>query len=108
MLACLFCPNEGYTNNALTQTLQLDDNEIFNPKIVNDLRFQYIRTRTIEDPNTTGPTIIVEGAFSAGGSPTQMLHDNQDQYELQENLSVDRGSHFIRTGLRYPSLPRQQ
>ncbi len=97
----LVLPEEGYTNNALTQTLQLDDNEIFNPRIVNDIRFQYIRTRTMQDPNTTGPTIIVEGAFSAGGSPTQMFHDNQDQYELQENLSVDRGSHFIRTGLRY-------
>ena len=97
----LVLPEEGYTNNALTQTLQFDDNEIFNSKIVNDARFQYIRTRTMQDPNTTGPTIIVQGAFSGGGSPTQMLHDNQDQYELQENLSVDRGSHFIRAGLRY-------
>lgn len=97
----LVLPEQGYTNNALTQTLQLDDSEIFNPKIVNDARFQYIRTRTMQDPNTTGPTIIVEGAFSGGGSPTQMLHDNQDQYELQENLSVDHRNHFIRTGLRY-------
>ena len=97
----LVLPTEGYTNNALTQTLQLADNEIFNPKIVNDLRFQYIRTRIVQDPNSSLPTIIVEGAFSGGGSPTQMLRDNQDQYELQENLSVDHGSHFIRTGLRY-------
>jgi hypothetical protein len=97
----LVLPEEGYTNNALTQTLQLDDNEIFNPKIVNDLRFQYMRTRTKQDPNSTAATIIVEGAFSGGGSPTQMLHDNQDQYELQENLSVDHGNHFIRAGLRY-------
>jgi hypothetical protein len=97
----LVLPEEGYTSNALTQTLQLDDNEIFNPKIVNDARFQYIRTRTTQDPNTTLPTIIVEGSFSGGGSPTQMLHDNQDQYELQENLSIDHGDHFIRTGLRY-------
>ena len=97
----LVLPEEGYTNNALTQTLQLDDNEIFNPKIVNDLRFQYVRTRAMQDPNSTLPTIIVEGAFSGGGSPTQRLRDNQDQYELQENLSIDRGNHFIRTGLRY-------
>src|SRR6201996_1208494 len=97
----LVLPEEGYINNALTQTLQLDDNLVFNAKIVNDTRFQYIRTRTMQDPNTTGPTIIVEGAFSGGGSPTQMLHDNQDQYELQENLSVDRGNHFLRTGFRY-------
>ena len=43
---------EGYTSNALTQTLQLDDNEIFNPRIVNDARFQYIRTRNLQDPNS--------------------------------------------------------
>jgi len=97
----LVLPEEGYTNNALTQTLQVDDNEIFNPKIANDARFQYIHTRTTEDPNTAASTIIVQGAFSGGGSPTQLLHDNQDQYELEEDLSIDRGNHFIRTGLRY-------
>jgi hypothetical protein len=97
----LVLPTEGYTNNALTQTFQLADNEIFNPKIVNDVRLQYIRTRTMQDPNNTDTTIIVQGAFSGGGSPTQMLHDNQDTYELQENLSVDHGDHFIRTGVRY-------
>ncbi len=97
----LVLPEEGYTNNGLTQTLQLDDNEIFNPRIVNDIRFQYMRTRTMQAPNATAATIIVEGAFSGGGSPTQMLHENQDQYELQENLSVSRGNHFVRAGLRY-------
>src|SRR5215472_11362905 len=97
----LVLPEQGYTSNSLTQTLQLDDNEIFNPKILNDVRFQYMRTRAMQDPNSTLTTVIVQGAFSGGGSPTQMLHDNQDQYELQENLSFDYGSHFIRTGLRY-------
>ncbi len=100
----LVLPTEGYTSNSLTQTLQLADNEIFNPKIVNDLRFQYIRTRIMQDPNSTQPTIIVEGSFAGGGSPTQRLRDNQDQYELQENLSMDRGRHFIRAGLRYRLL----
>ena len=97
----LVLQSEGYTSNSLAQTLQLADNEIFNPKLVNDLRFQYIRTRLSQDPNSTVPAIIVQGAFSSGGSPTQQLRDNQDQYELQENLSIDRGRHFIRTGLRY-------
>ncbi len=100
----LALPDEGYTNSALTQTLQLADNEVFNPKIVNDVRFQYIRTRLTQEPNGTQSTIIVEGSFAGGGSPTQQLRDNQDQYELQENLSIDRGRHFIRAGLRYRLL----
>ncbi len=97
----LVLPEQGYLNNALTQTLQVDDNEIFNPKIVNDLRFQYVRARTMQDPNSPLTTIIVQGAFSGGGSPSGMLHDSQDQYELQDDLSIDRGSHFIRAGLRH-------
>lgn len=97
----LVLPSEGYTNNLLTQTLQMDDNEVVNPKVVNDARFQYIRTRARQNPNDTSPTILVEGAFSGGGSTTQSSHDNQDQYEFQENLSIDRGHHFIRTGMRY-------
>jgi hypothetical protein len=43
----------------------------------------------------------VQGSFSGGGSPTQATRDNQDQYEFQENLSIDRKRHFIRTGMRY-------
>lgn len=97
----LVLPSEGYTNNSITQTLQLDDNEIVNPRIVNDVRFQYVRTRLSQEPNSTSPTILVEGSFSAGGSPTQATRDNQDQYEFQDNLSIDRGSHFIRAGGRY-------
>ncbi|HEX5283996.1 MAG TPA: TonB-dependent receptor [Bryocella sp.] len=100
----LVLPTEGYTNNSLAQTLQFADNEVFNAKIVNDLRFQYIRSRLTQDPNSMQPTIIVEGSFAGGGSPTQQMRDKQDQYELQENLSIDRGTHFIRTGLRYRLL----
>lgn len=101
----LVLSSEGYTSNSMTQTLQLADNEIFNQKLVNDLRFQYIRTRLSQDPNdSTDPTMIVQGSFSKGGSPTQQVRDNQDHYELQENLSIDRGRHFIRTGLRYRLL----
>ncbi|HEX4154181.1 MAG TPA: TonB-dependent receptor [Acidobacteriaceae bacterium] len=94
-------PSEGYAANTLVQTLQLDDNDIINPKIVSDARFQYIRTRLGQDPNDTSPALIVEGAFSGGGSPSQTLRNNLDHYELQEDLSIDHGAHFIRAGARY-------
>jgi hypothetical protein len=97
----LVLPTEGATSNALVQTLQLDDNDILNPKIVNEARFQYIRTRLRQDPNDTSPTIIAEGAFSGGGSPAQTLRDSQDHYEFVDDLSLERGAHFIRVGGRY-------
>jgi hypothetical protein len=97
----LVLPSQGYTGNTLVQTLQLDDNDIISPKIVNDGRFQYIRTRIRQDPNDTSPALTVEGAFSAGGSPTQTLRDDQDLYELDDDLSIDHDMHFIRAGGRY-------
>lgn len=97
----LVLPSEGYTNALTTQIFQLDDNEIINPRLVNDVRFQYLRTRLNQEPNSTSPTVIVQGSFSAGGSPTQVTRDNQDEYEFQENLSIDRGRHFLRAGTRY-------
>lgn len=88
----LVLPNEGYTNNSITQTLQLRDNAILNLRVVNEARFQYIRTRLSQEPNSTSPTILVQGSFSGGGSPTQTTRDNQDQYEFQDNLSAPAGS----------------
>jgi hypothetical protein len=97
----LVLPSEGATSNVLVQTLQLDDNAVISPKIVNELRFQDIRTRLRQDPNDTSPSIVVEGAFSSGGSPAQTLRDSLDHYEFVDDLSVERGAHFIRAGGRY-------
>lgn len=97
----LVLPTEGYASSSLIQTLQLDDNDIINSKIVSDARFQYIRTRLSQEPNDTSPALIVEGAFSGGGSPAQTLRNNLDHYELQEDLSIDRHAHFLRAGARY-------
>lgn len=97
----LVLPSEGYGSDTLVQTLQLDDNDVLSPKIVSDARFQYIRTRLRQDPNDTAAAILVEGAFSSGGSPAQTLHSNQDHVELQEDLAIEHGSHYIRAGGRY-------
>ncbi|HEY5382556.1 MAG TPA: carboxypeptidase regulatory-like domain-containing protein, partial [Acidobacteriaceae bacterium] len=97
----LVLPSEGAASNVLVQTLQLDDNDVVSPKIVNELRFQDIRTRLRQDPNDTSPSIIVEGAFSGGGSPPQALRDSLDHYEFVDDLSIDHGAHFLRAGGRY-------
>jgi hypothetical protein len=46
----------------------------------------------------------VQGAFNGGGSPAQSQSDHQDSYELQELLTVEHGSHFVRIGGRYRGL----
>ena len=99
----LVLPSAAFALNTLTNTLQLADTQIYGPHAVNQTRFQYLRTRIRQDPNSTAPALVAEGSFIAGGSSTQSLHDDQDHYEFQDELDVDRGKHALRVGLRLRS-----
>lgn len=92
--------SQGFNTETGTQTLQLGNTMLFGTKIVNETRFQYLRTRLNQIAASTAPTLIVQGFFNGGGSPAQNLRDNQDAYEMQEYLSIDRGHHFLRAGVR--------
>lgn len=97
----LVLPSEGYNSSTTTQTLQLSNTQVIGTKMTNEMHFQYIRTRLQQNPTDTSPTIVVQGAFNGGGSPTQQLHDNQDAYEFQEYFSLEHKTHFFRMGGRY-------
>ncbi len=96
----LVLPSAAYALNTLTNTLQASDTQILSPHAVNEVRFQYLRTRIRQDPNSTAPALVAEGSFIAGGSETQVLRDNQDHYELQDEFDLEHGPHSFRAGLR--------
>ena len=100
----LVLPSEGTTNSTTTQTLQLGDTQVIGPNLVSETRFQYVRANLELAPNSTAPTIIVQGAFSGGGSPLQSSIDKQNRFEFQEYLSLARGNHFLRFGARFRLL----
>ena len=97
----LVLPSEAYNSDTRTQTLQVTDTHIFNPKIVLDSAFQYVRTRLRQDAVSTAPARVVQGSFSDGGNPAQALHDDLDRFEFRGELSIVHDKHFIRTGGRY-------
>ncbi len=96
----LVLPSEGYDSSSDYQTVELSDTEIASAKVVNEARFQYVRTRVQQNAAVDAPTVIVEGTFNGGGSSVGTLHDNQDRYEFQDLISVDLGKHFVRTGMQ--------
>jgi Carboxypeptidase regulatory-like domain len=100
----LVLPSEGLNTTTTTNTLQLSDTQVIGAKIISDTHFQYIRTRLDQRPVSTAATIVVQGAFNAGGSPAQSQSDHQDDYEFQELLTIEHGSHFVRVGGRYRGL----
>ncbi len=100
----LVLPSEGLNTTTTMNTLQLSDMQIIGAKMISDTHFQYIRTRLDQKPVTTAATVVAQGAFNGGGSPAQLQSDHQDDYELRELFTIERGRNFIRIGGRYHGL----
>jgi hypothetical protein len=100
----LVLPTEGLNSTTTTNTLQLTDTQVIGSKIISEAHFQYARTRLQQSPASSAATVVVQGVFNGGGNPAQSQTDNQDSYELQELLTVEHGSHFLRIGGRYRGL----
>ena len=100
----LVLPSEGLNTTTTTNTLQLTDTQVVGSKIISEAHFQYIRTRLDQSPASSEATVAVQGVLNGGGNPAQSQTDNQDGYELQEFLTVEHGSHFLRIGGRYRGL----
>jgi len=93
-------PTVGYNSHSSEQTVQISDTQIISPTIINETRFQYLRQSSNQVPLSTDPTLVVQGAFTGGGSPSGTVVSNQDHYELQNYTSIAHGHHFIKFGGR--------
>ncbi len=92
--------SQAYTNSNTNRTLQLSNTQILSSKIVDDTRFQYVRSRVRQTPADFSPTIVVQGAFTGGGSNAGAYNDNQDRFEFQNYTSAALGKHFLNFGVR--------
>ncbi len=93
-------PSVGYNSHSTEQTVQISDTQVISPTIVNETRFQYIRDSDDQFPLSTDPELIVQGAFTGGGSSQGTVTSNQDHYELQNYTSIAHGKHLIKFGGR--------
>ncbi len=96
--------SEGLNSTSTAQTLQVGNTEIIGPHMINETRFQYIRTRLNQASVSSAPTLVVQGSFNGGGNPAGNSRDNQDRYEFQDYFSLEHGKHFLRAGARYRLL----
>jgi hypothetical protein len=89
------------TNSLSTEnTLQMTDTQTIGPTIINETRFQYIRTAASGNPLNITPAIFVAGAFNAGGSTSGKNTDTQNRYELQNITYITHGKHSWKVGGR--------
>jgi hypothetical protein len=97
-------PTLAYNQGNTEQTFQVSDTQLFGAKVVNELRFQYLRERDNQDPISSAATLNVQGAFVGGGSSLGYNIDNQDHYELQDYTSWLHGKHVFKFGGRLRAI----
>jgi hypothetical protein len=91
-------PTQSTASDTLEHTLQLDDSQIINDRIVNETRFEYRRGITSSTPVSTAPTVSVPNFFTSGGNVSQNATGHSDHFELQNFTTMTAGAHAIKFG----------
>lgn len=99
-IGALTLASQGYNSLEQEHTVQLGDTHIFGTTIVNETHFQFLHDVSTQTPQSTTPTLNVEGFFDGGGNSQGTVLDDENHYELQNYTSVVHGKHIIKFGVR--------
>jgi hypothetical protein len=88
--------NATYKEN----TFQVGDAFVIGPRMLNELHLQWRHVRNDQTPSSPTPTVIVSGAFTAGGNSAGALQDHLDIFEMQDYATTTAGNHTLRFGIR--------
>jgi hypothetical protein len=92
--------SQGYNVTGTEHTVQVSDTQTLGESTINETRFQFRRYSEEQTPQSTVPTINVNGAFTGGGSNQGNNIDVQDSYEIQNYTSMSLGKHYLKFGAR--------
>jgi len=93
-------PSLAFNQLNTEHQFQVSDTQIVNPKTINETRFQFIRETADQTPQSTAPSIFVQGAFNGGGNGAGIYNDTLARYELQNYTSMSHGKHFLKFGAK--------
>ncbi len=93
-------PTQAYYTQTTENTLQVSDTQVIGAKIVNEIRFQYLRDNSLQKASNTTPTVTVIGNFTGGGYASGNQNDQQNSYEIQNYTSLIHGNHSLKFGAR--------
>jgi hypothetical protein len=92
--------SRGFQVRGNNHTIQLTETAILSTSVINETRFQYLRTNGETIANTLSPAIQVLGSFNGGGAQVGHAFNRQNGYEFQNYTPVARKQHYWRFGVR--------
>jgi hypothetical protein len=98
--AAVSLPSAATNSDTIEHTVQLEDSQVINDRMVNETRIQYLRDISTVTPLSGAPNVSVPGDFVTGGSTSQKESDHTDHFELQNLTTMTAGAHAIKFGTR--------
>ena len=93
-------PSLGYTATTSENTVQATETSIVNPHLVNETRFQFMRSTTGMSGGTNDIDISVEGAFTTGGAQVGTSGTRTNEWEATNTSTYTHGTHTFKWGGR--------
>ena len=93
-------PSTAYNSRESENTLQLTETAVFGPTMINETRFQLMRSSTVDQSANTASSINVAGAFTSGGATVGNSRNIDNALELTNATTWTHGTHTIKWGAR--------
>jgi hypothetical protein len=97
-------PSQAFNELGTEHTVQVSDTQIIGANIVNETHFQFERDINGQTPQSSIPTVNVQGYFNGGGNSGGISNDTQNHYEFQNYTSIVHGKHMLKFGGRLREL----
>jgi len=99
-------PSQGLNTSLTEHTLQLTETAVLSPSLLNETRFQFVRSSLERRGDNSQPALEVRGAFIGGGSRVGLATNRASRYELHNLTTWARETHNIKFGgrLRFSSI----
>jgi hypothetical protein len=96
----LTLPSQATDTTSMENQLQISDSLVLSKNLVDDIRFQYRRIRSVQTALSNLPTVSLQSYANFGGNNSQTAQDHQNDFELQDYFSGALGSHSLNFGAR--------
>jgi hypothetical protein len=90
----------AYNRRNTNHTLQLTETALLGAKLVNETRFQFNRSTSVNFGAGSAPSLVVQDAFTGGSARAGNSSNIRNSWELSNMSILSRGKHTIKWGTR--------
>jgi hypothetical protein len=92
--------SRAFDTSTTQHSFQLTETAILTPAVINETRFQFVRSSREQEGDNSLPAVRVLDAFTGGGSQVGLAFNRETRWELANNTSWALSNHAVKFGVR--------